>query len=140
MAARGWDPAQRRQGTGRSAPSLWNAAYHKWQFWDGRADDLETQAAGPITNENEMGEKPEVLVKELREIPEYVSLFEKTFGGHGADAVTFERVTQAVAAFERTLLSWNSKFDRYAAGDITALDEHERAGNEGLPFAEDALL
>src|SRR5262249_7003566 len=43
---------------GRSAPSLWNSAYHKWQFWDGRADDLEAQAGGPITNEHEMGEKP----------------------------------------------------------------------------------
>ncbi len=66
---------------GRSAPSLWNAAYYKWQFWDGRADDLEAQAAGPITNEHEMGEKPESLVKELRDNPEYVELFQKAFGG-----------------------------------------------------------
>ncbi len=113
---------------GRSAPSLWNSAYHKWQFWDGRADDLEEQAAGPITNEHEMGEKPENLVKELRENPEYVALFQKVFGGEANQAVTFENTCKAVAAFERTLLSLNSKFDRYAAGDNAALDEHEREG------------
>ena len=113
---------------GRGAPSLWNAAYQKWQFWDGRADDLEAQAAGPITNEHEMGEKPETLVNELRALPEYVALFQKVFGGSADEAVTFEHVTQAVAAFERTLLSLNSKFDRYAAGDTAALDEHEREG------------
>jgi parallel beta-helix repeat protein len=113
---------------GRSAPSIWNAAYHKWQFWDGRADDLEAQAAGPITNEHEMGENPDTLVKELCEIPEYVSQFQKVFGGSADEAVTFDHVTKAVAAFERTLLSFNSKFDRYAAGDTGALDAHERDG------------
>ncbi len=113
---------------GRSAPSLWNAAYNKWQFWDGRADDLEAQAAGPIANEHEMGETPEVLVKELRDNPEYVELFQKAFGGTQDEAVTFENCCRAIAAFERTLLSFNSKFDRYAAGDTTALNEQERNG------------
>lgn len=113
---------------GRSAPTLWNAAYHKWQFWDGRADDLEAQAKGPITNEHEMGEKPEVLVQELRAIPEYVTAFQQAFGGKPGEAVTFDNVAKAVAAFERTLLSFNSKFDRYAAGDATALNEQERSG------------
>ncbi|MEX2112551.1 MAG: parallel beta-helix domain-containing protein [Pirellulales bacterium] len=113
---------------GRSAPSLWNAAYYKWQFWDGRADDLEAQAAGPITNEHEMGEKPETLVKELRDNPEYVALFQKVYGGSTDEAVTFENTCRAIAAFERTLLSFNSKFDRYTAGDTTALNEQERSG------------
>ncbi len=113
---------------GRGAPSLWNAAYNKWQFWDGRAADLEAQAAGPITNEHEMGEKPENLVAELRAIPEYVGLFQKAFGGAADEAVTFANVTRAVAAFERTLLSFNSPFDRYAAGDVTALSPQEREG------------
>ncbi len=113
---------------GRSAPSLWNSAYYKWQFWDGRADDLEAQAAGPITNEHEMGEKPETLVEELRDNSEYVELFEKAFGGSKDEAVTFENTCRAIAAFERTLLSFNSKFDRYTAGDTTALDAQERSG------------
>ncbi|MBI2824738.1 MAG: right-handed parallel beta-helix repeat-containing protein [Planctomycetia bacterium] len=113
---------------GRAAPALWNAAYNKWQFWDGRADDLEAQAAGPVTNEHEMGEKPERLEKELRAIPEYVALFQKVFGGTPDEAVTFRNVTQAIAAFERTLLTFNSKFDRYAAGDLAALNDQERSG------------
>ncbi len=113
---------------GRSAPSLWNAAYQKWQFWDGRADDLEAQAAGPITNEHEMGQDPDELVKELRAIPEYVELFDEAFDQQGAEAVTFDNVTAAVAAFERTLRSVNSRFDRYAAGNVNALTHQEREG------------
>jgi len=113
---------------GRGAPSLWNAAYSKWQFWDGRAEDLETQAAGPITNEHEMGEKPENLVKELKAIPDYVQRFQKVFGGDAEQAVTFANVTRAVAAFERTLLTFNSAFDRYAAGNVSALSPQERDG------------
>jgi parallel beta-helix repeat protein len=113
---------------GRSAPSLWNAAYAKWQFWDGRADDLETQAAGPITNEHEMGEDPLHLEQELRAIPEYVELFQTVFHGAPEQAVTFPNICKAIAAFERTLLSFHSKFDRYAAGDMNALNEQERNG------------
>jgi cytochrome c peroxidase len=121
---------ERRDGDilARGSPSLWNAAYNKWQFWDGRADDLEAQAAGPITNEHEMGEKPEGLEKELRAVPEYVALFQKAFGGGPNEATSFANVTRAVAAFERTLLSFNSRFDRYAAGDLSALNEQERTG------------
>jgi cytochrome c peroxidase len=121
-----------RQGgdvLGRSAPSLWNAAYGKWQFWDGRADDLEAQAAGPITNEHEMGEKPETLEKELRAIGAYVTMFQNVFGGSTPDeSVTFANVCKAVAAFERTLLTFNSRFDRYAAGDLASLNDQERSG------------
>ncbi len=111
-----------------AAPSLWNAAYSKWQFWDGRAEDLEEQAAGPITNAHEMGENPETLEKELRAIPEYVALFQKVFGGDVEAAVTFPNVTRAIAAFERTLLAFNSPFDRYAAGDANALTAQQRNG------------
>ncbi len=114
---------------GRSAPSLWNAAYYKWQFWDGRADDLEAQAAGPITNEHEMGEKPENLVKELRDNPEYVALFQKVFGGddgRGGDVST-TRAGRSRRSSARCCRS-TRKFDRYAAGDTTALNEQERSG------------
>lgn len=112
----------------RGAPSLWNAAYNKWQFWDGRANDLEAQAAGPMTNEHEMGEQSATLEKELRANAEYVALFQGAFGGIPDEAVTFANTCRAVAAFERTLLSFNSPFDRYAAGDSTALNEQERRG------------
>ena len=88
-------------------------------------DDLEAQAKGPITNEHEMGEKPDVLVQELRAIPEYVTAFQQVFGGKPDEAVTFDNVAKAVAAFEPTLLSFNSKFDRYAG----AMPRHSTTKN-----------
>ena len=75
-----------------------------------------------------MNQNPDELVKELKAIPEYVRLFDKAFGGGGGSAVTFNNVTSAVAAFERTVISDNSPFDRYAAGDQTALTAEQRRG------------
>jgi cytochrome c peroxidase len=112
----------------RSAPTIWNAAFNHKQFWDGRANDLEEQARFPITSSDEMNQNPDELVKELKAIPEYVRLFDKTFGGDGGSAVTFNNVTSAIAAFERTIVSDNSPFDRYAAGDQTALTAEQRRG------------
>jgi len=108
----------------RAAPTLWNAAFNHRQFWDGRAATLEEQAKGPITSPDEMAQDPDELVRELRAIPEYARRFEEAFGG----AVTFDHVLQAIAAFERTLLSRRSPFDRFAAGDRTALTPAERRG------------
>jgi cytochrome c peroxidase len=112
----------------RNTPSLWNAAFNEWQFWDGRVRTLEEQAAIPLTHPDEMAAEPEAVTAELRGIPEYVELFGAAFGGGGAEAVTFERVTAALAAFERTLVTYRSKFDRYAAGDFTALNASEKNG------------
>ncbi len=112
----------------RNSPSIWNAAWYHRLFWDGRANDLEDQARNPITSEDEMNQKPDDLVKELRAIPEYVGMFEKAFDGSGASAVTFDNVTNAIAAFERTVISNNSPFDRYAAGETNALTAEQRRG------------
>src|SRR5215510_7192653 len=112
----------------RSAPTIWNAAFNNKQFWDGRANDLEEQASFPITSPDEMNQNRDELVKELKAIPEYVRLFSKAFSGDGGSAVTFNNVTSAIAAFERTIISDNSPFDRYAAGDRTALTVEERRG------------
>jgi len=112
----------------RGAPTIWNSAYYHKLFWDGRAKDLEDQARFPITSPDEMNQKPEELVAELKKIPEYVQLFDKAFNGSGGSAVTFDNVTNAVAAFERTIISNNSPFDRYAAGDPTALTAEQRRG------------
>ncbi len=111
----------------RGTPTVWNAAYSPLQFWDGRAEDLEAQAAGPIQDAHEMAQDADELVKELKAIPEYVELFKKTFGEHD-DAITFRNITMAIAAFERTLVSFNSKFDHYAAGESEALNEQEKRG------------
>ena len=111
----------------RGSPTLWNAAFNHRQFWDGRASDLEDQAGNPIQDPNEMAQDAQELVVELRATREYVRLFEGAFGGNG-QSVTFEHVTFAVAAFERTLLAQDSRFDRYARGDRAALSEPERRG------------
>src|SRR2546426_11849424 len=87
----------------RGAPTLWNAAYNHKQFWDGRAEDLEDQAKGPITNDIEMNENPETLVKELKAIPDYVQRFDEAFAGRDGSAVTLDNVQKAIASFERTL-------------------------------------
>ncbi|MFN0086493.1 MAG: parallel beta-helix domain-containing protein [Blastocatellia bacterium] len=112
----------------RGAPTIWNAAFNHKQFWDGRAEDLEDQARFPITSADEMNQPPEELVEELKKIPEYTRLFDRAFGGAGGGAVTFDNVTNALAAFERTIISNNSAFDRYAAGDPGALTAEQRRG------------
>jgi cytochrome c peroxidase len=111
----------------RAAPTIWNAAFNHKQFWDGRANDLEDQARFPITSADEMNQNPDELVKELKAIPEYVRLFDKAFGG-GGSSVTMENVTFAIAAFERTIISNNSPFDRYAEGDSSAMTVEQRRG------------
>lgn len=121
------DGGSNAKNTKRDSPTIFNAAYRKFLFWDGRAKSLEKQAAGPITAEGEMNEKPENLVKELKNIPGYVEKFQKAFP-EDADAVTFENVTKAIASFERTLVSNNSAFDRYAGGDDAALTPAQLRG------------
>ncbi|MCG8458611.1 MAG: right-handed parallel beta-helix repeat-containing protein [Holophagales bacterium] len=109
----------------RGSPTVWNAAYNHLQFWDGRAETLEEQAGKPIVDPAEMAEDPERLMEQLGQIPEYRQRFEQAFGQGG---LTFENVTFAIAAFERTLTSHDSAFDRYARGDRRALSETERRG------------
>ena len=112
----------------RGAPTLWNAAYNHLQFWDGRAAHLEEQASKPITSADEMNEKPDLLVRELRAIPEYVDLFDRAFKGRDGSAVTFENVANALAMFERTLTANDTPFDRYVNGDLHSLTTAQRRG------------
>jgi len=112
----------------RGSPTIWNAAYNGSQFWDGRATDLEDQAQNPIAADAEMGQDRDELVEELRAVPEYVERFAGAFDGDGAAAITFENVTFAIAAFERTIVTHDSRYDKYAAGDKGALTESERRG------------
>jgi parallel beta-helix repeat protein len=109
----------------RNAPSLWNVAYVTRLFWDGRADSLEEQMLVPLTAENEMGAVPDEMVAQLEAIPEYERLFDAAFD---EGAITAENVARAIAAFERTLISRNSPFDRFAAGDFNALTAAQRRG------------
>ncbi|WP_455205042.1 cytochrome-c peroxidase [Kaarinaea lacus] len=115
------------QKGGRSAPTVWNAAYLTTQFWDGRAKTLEDQAKGPILNSIEMG-MPDAksVVKRVKAIPGYVAQFEKVFGGK--DPVTYDNIAKAIATFERTLVTPNSPFDRYVKGDKKALSADAQRG------------
>ena len=103
----------------RNAPTVWNAAYMPSLFWDGRARSLEQQAEGPISNPIEMNLPHEICVSKLDSDPEFQAAFQRAFG---PGPVTMERVTKAIASFERTLIRGNSAFDRYRyGGDRTGL-------------------
>ncbi len=117
----------KKQLGGRNAPTVYGAALHFRQFWDGRAEDVEEQATGPIMNPVEMAMPNEAaVVAVLKSIPEYEAAFKAVFPGD-AEAVTLANVGKAIGAFERTLLV-SSRFDKYLAGDEGALSEAERAG------------
>ncbi len=114
---------------GRSAPTVWNSAFNGTQFWDGRAPSLEAQAKGPVTNPIEMGMKNwDEVVARLKAIPGYAPLFAKAFSG--AEVVTADNAAKAIAAYERTLITPNSAYDKFAAGDKSALTEQQQRGAE----------
>lgn len=111
----------------RSAPTIWNAVFLSAQFWDGRAPSLEEQAKGPILNPIEMGmPHKEATVERIREIPAYREQFAAVFGGK--DPITMDNIAKAIAAYERTLITPNSPFDRYLRGSKTAMSEDAVAG------------
>lgn len=115
------------QRGGRGAPTVWNAAFQSVQFWDGRAPSLEAQAKGPVTNPIEMGMKSwDEVVARLKAIPGYVEEFSAAFGS--PDAVTADNAAKAIAAYERTLITPNSPYDRYVKGDKSALTEQQVRG------------
>jgi len=113
----------------RSSPTIWNSGYNHKQYWDGRADDLEHQAGFPIQDIQEMAQDKDELIKELQNIPEYIQLFNEAFGSNDIiKSVTFENVTFAIAAFERTITANNTRFDQYSRGNHLALSKSERRG------------
>ena len=108
---------------GRNAPTVWNSAFHSVQCWDGRAPLLEDQAKGPVANPVEMGmEDVDTAMDRVRKIPGYKPYFERAFG---ENSMTVENAAKAVAAFERTLITPNSPFDRYVKGDKQAMTEQQ---------------
>ena len=111
----------------RNAPTVLNALYNKAQFWDGRARTLEDQAAFPIFNPVEMGQPTlDAAVEKVAAIEEYRRDFEKVFGR----PVNGTGLVRAIAAYERTLVSLDSPFDHFIAGDRNAIDESARRGWE----------
>ncbi len=106
---------------GVGSPTVWNSAYNTVQFWDGRAASLEEQALGPLVNAKEMGmSSHDMAIGRVRRLPGYVAMFQKAFPKE-KDPVTIKNVAKAIAAFERTLITPNSPFDRWKKGDKKAM-------------------
>ena len=116
-----------KQGV-RNAPTAFDAAFLATQFWDGRAATLEEQAEGPITNPVEMA-FPDAAAAEasIRSVPEYGALFAAAFGDA---SVTLQRIVQAIASFERTLVDLEAPIDRFIAGEATAISDSAKRGWE----------
>lgn len=112
----------------RSAPSLWNVAFATSLFWDSRAATLEEQARGPLFSKIEMNNSPAALERTLNGNAEYRRLFAEVFGPEAGRHIRTEQVLHALAAFESTLVSVNSRYDHFAHGDSNALDEQELRG------------
>ncbi len=118
--------ARGEQGT-RNSPTVLNSGWQDSQFWDGRAEDLVEQAKGPILNPIEMGMPDEQTVeKKIRGIDEYRKAFTSAFPGD-EPAITYQNIAEAIAAFERTLIT-PSRFDDFINGDAGALSEAEQRG------------
>ncbi len=117
---------ENRQQTTRHPPTLIGVGVHSKLFWDGRVATLEQQARAVILNPVEMNGQPEEIISRLERADDYYRpLFEKAFG----DArITFDRIVQAIATFERNIPAGRSKFDKFAAGDAKAFNEQELVG------------
>ncbi|GGP64524.1 cytochrome b6 [Shewanella saliphila] len=108
-----------------NSPTVLNADYMLAQFWDGRAADLKEQAGGPINNPKEMGYTHELAVDTIRSMPAYIARFN---GVYGSNEINIDRITDAIAVFEKTLVTPNSPFDKYLEGDQKAISADALAG------------
>ncbi|MDP6977944.1 MAG: cytochrome c peroxidase [Myxococcota bacterium] len=122
-------PGHRGQRGGRNSPTVYNAAGHVAQFWDGRAPDVEAQAQGPVLNPIEMAMPSEAAVLTvLKSIPGYVEQFPQAFPGE-EPALTYANMARAIGAFERRLMT-PGRFDAFVEGDPNALSSAELDGLE----------
>jgi cytochrome c peroxidase len=110
----------------RSAPSLWNSAFIKDFFWDARAQSLEQQALSPLFSPQEMGNSPSQLLSNLRAVKAYPKLFKQAFPD--TENLDLDQIATALAAFQSSLISLNSRYDQYAHGYAEALNPQEIEG------------
>ena len=108
-----------------NSPTVYNAMYNLAQFWDGRAKDLQEQAAGPVANPVEMGAQWDEVVEKLKQGPEYRDAFAKLYPEQGLNKTS---VTDAIAVFEQSLVTGNSRFDQYLRGNTAMLTGDEMQG------------
>lgn len=107
-----------------NTPTVFNSGFNFRQFWDGRADSLETQVEFPIHAPHEMGSNWPDIIAKLQTSPDYVSAFNASY----EDGITSANIQDAIATFERSLYTPNSRFDQYLRGEQNALSERERKG------------
>jgi cytochrome c peroxidase len=112
----------------RNTPSLINAAFQTSFFWDMRALNLDMQAKAVIDNANEMHGSLDKVSQKLNSFPEWVAAFRKAYQNYGQSAITPEQITGALAAYQRTLINFNSPFDAYMNGDDDAVNKDAVAG------------
>jgi cytochrome c peroxidase len=108
-----------------NSPTVLNSTFNIAQFWDGRAKDLKEQAGGPIGNPKEMASNHDLAVKVISSIPAYVEEFKLAFGSGKVD---IDKITTAIAEFEKTLITPNSRFDQWLAGKKEVITLQEKAG------------
>lgn len=113
---------------GINAPTVFNSRLNFVQFWDGRAATLEEQIDGPIAHPREMGMTWPSVIARLRDEPDYVNSFDSLYG----DGISVRNIKNALASFERSLITPNSPFDRFLKGDKQAITEEERKGYENF--------
>ena len=108
-----------------NSPTVLNSVFNFVQFWNGRAKDLKEQVLGPIENPLEMASKLEDVIQKLKN-----SSYNKEFNSIYEDGVTEDNLADAIAEFERALITPNSRFDRYLRGEESAINEQEKRGYE----------
>lgn len=116
------------QEVARAAPTLWNVAFLRSFFWDGRATTLEQQMLGPLYAQDEMGTSPQRLQRALNEIPQYQQMFDQAYPQRAYRDIQLPEIYDALAAFQSSLISLNSRYDRYAHGYHEALTPPEVEG------------
>ena len=112
-----------RMGT-INTPTVFNSSLNFVQFWDGRARTLEHQIDGPVTNPVELGTNWGEVVAKLRQDPEMMRLFTRSY----KEGITADTIKESIASFERTLLTPNSRFDDYLRGNPNAITAREQKG------------
>lgn len=112
-----------RSGT-LNSPTVFNSIYNIAQFWDGRAEDLQQQASGPIQNHVEMDSNEQELIKKLSTDNDYTKAFNDIY----PDGITLDNITNAIAEYEKTLITPNARFDKFLRGDVNAISKDEKAG------------
>ncbi len=107
-----------------NSPTVYNAVFNFRQFWDGRAKDLQEQVSGPIENPVEMGHSMDMTMKVLKKSSIYIKEFNNLY----SDGITPDNIADAIAEFEKALITPNSPFDRYLKGDKEAISQQAKKG------------